>query len=103
MDMCFELAGPIVTALAAVTIVDEVHGFRFFNNGDLLCFVGGTENLDGPLAVSATEIGDEEPDFADGCYVHVQKYVHDMNSWNWLSVTEQGRTKLRQRRSPAGR
>ena len=48
--------------------------------------------------MSATQIGDEAPDFAGGCYVHVQKYVHDMTAWESLSVTEQelviGRTKL---------
>ena len=81
-----------------VTVVDETHGFRFFDNRDLLGFVDGTENPDGPLAVSATEIGDEDPDFAGGCYVHVQKYLHDMTAWESLSVTEQelviGRTKL---------
>jgi putative iron-dependent peroxidase len=98
MDVCFELATKLVEALEAITVVDEVHGFRFFDNRDLLGFVDGTENPDGPLAVSATQIGDEDPDFAGGCYVHVQKYVHDMSSWNSLSVTEQervvGRTKL---------
>jgi porphyrinogen peroxidase len=98
MDMCFELAGRIVKALGAVTVVDETHGFRFFDNRDLLGFVDGTENPDGPLAVSATEIGDEDPDFAGGCYVHVQKYLHDMAAWDSLSVTEQelviGRSKL---------
>jgi porphyrinogen peroxidase len=98
MDMCFELARRIVKALGAVTVVDETHGFRFFENRDLLGFVDGTENPDGPLAVSATEIGDEDPDFAGGCYVHVQKYLHDMAAWDSLSVTEQerviGRTKL---------
>lgn len=98
MDMCFELAGRIVKALDAVTVVDETHGFRFFDNRDLLGFVDGTENPDGPLAASATEIGVEDPEFAGGCYVHVQKYLHDMSSWDALSVTEQemviGRTKL---------
>ena len=101
MDMCFELAGRIVKALGAVTVVDETHGFRFFDNRDLLGFVDGTENPEGPLAVSATEIGPndgEHPDFVGGCYVHVQKYVHDMSSWDSLSVTEQerviGRSKL---------
>ena len=82
----------------ALTIVDEVHGFKFFDNRDLMGFVDGTENPDGPIAVSATQIGDEDPDFAGGCYVHVQKYVHDMGSWNSLSTEEQerviGRTKL---------
>jgi putative iron-dependent peroxidase len=98
MDMCFELAGRIVKALGAVTVVDETHGFRFFDNRDLLGFVDGTENPQGPLAVSATEIGDEDAAFAGGCYVHVQKYLHDMSSWDSLSVTEQelviGRSKL---------
>ncbi len=99
MDVCFELAGRLVKAMArAVTVVDEVHGFRFFDNRDLLGFVDGTENPDGAVAVAATMIGDEDPDFAGGCYVHVQRYVHDMASWEALSVQEQeraiGRTKL---------
>ncbi|OQZ92985.1 peroxidase [Mycobacterium alsense] len=99
LDVCFELADRILRAMAgAVTVVDEVHGFRYFDNRDLLGFVDGTENPDGPLAVSATAVGDEDPEFAGSCYVHVQKYVHDMSSWNSLSATEQelviGRTKL---------
>jgi putative iron-dependent peroxidase len=99
MDVCFELATRLIDTMAgAVTVVDEVHGFRFFDNRDLLGFVDGTENPDGPLAVSATQIGDEDPDFAGSCYVHVQKYLHDMAGWNSLSVSEQerafGRTKL---------
>ncbi len=99
LDVCFELADRILKSMAgAVTVVDEVHGFRYFDNRDLLGFVDGTENPDGTLAVSATAIGDEDPEFAGSCYVHVQKYVHDMTSWNSISVTEQerviGRTKL---------
>jgi porphyrinogen peroxidase len=98
MDVCFELATKLVEAMDAITVVDETHGFRFFDNRDLLGFVDGTENPDGPLADSATQIGDEDSDFAGGCYVHVQKYVHDMDSWNSLSTEEQerviGRTKL---------
>ena len=99
LDVCFELGGRIAKAMAgAITIVDEVHGFKFFDNRDLLGFVDGTENPDGTLAVSATEIGAEDPDFTGGCYVHIQKYVHDMSSWESLSVTEQerviGRSKL---------
>ncbi|ODQ85429.1 Dyp-type peroxidase [Mycolicibacterium holsaticum] len=99
MDVCFELAGRLADAAdGALTVVDEVHGFRFFDNRDLLGFVDGTENPDGPLARSATQISvGEDPDFAGGCYVHVQKYVHDMAAWTALSTTEQerviGRTK----------
>ena len=75
-----------------------MHGFRFFDNRDLMGFVDGTENPDGLVAIRATAIGDEDPDFAGASYVHVQKYVHDLTSWKALSVAEQerviGRTKL---------
>ncbi|TPG31926.1 Dyp-type peroxidase [Mycolicibacterium hodleri] len=99
LDVCFELAQKILEAMSgAITVIDEVHGFKFFDNRDLMGFVDGTENPDGPIAVSATQIGDEDPDFAGGCYVHVQKYLHDLGSWNALSTEAQeaviGRTKL---------
>jgi len=99
LDFCFELATRVLAALdGAVTVVDEVHGFRFFDNRDLLGFVDGTENPEGAQASDATQVGSEDPDFAGGCYVHVQKYVHDMAAWQGLSVAEQeraiGRTKL---------
>ncbi|MGV0641930.1 Dyp-type peroxidase [Mycolicibacterium sp. XJ879] len=101
MDVCFDLASRLIAATeGALTVVDEVHGFRFFDNRDLLGFVDGTENPDGPLARSATQIGPddgEHPDFAGGCYVHVQKYTHDMEAWAALPTSEQeriiGRTK----------
>lgn len=98
MDVCFELAGRLMEATAgAVTVVDEVHGFNYFDNRDLLGFVDGTENPTGARADHATVIGAEDPDFAGGCYVHIQRYVHDMSAWRALSVDEQqnviGRTK----------
>lgn len=34
-------------------------------------------------------VGDEDPDFAGGSYVFVQKYIHDMDAWNALKVEEQ--------------
>ena len=71
MDVCFELATKLVETMGAITVVDETHGFKFFDNRDLLGFVDGTENPGGPLADSATQIGDEDPDFSGGCYVHV--------------------------------
>ena len=79
-------------------MVDEVHGFRYFDERDLLGFVDGTENPAGRAAGAAALIGDEDPDFAGGSYVIVQKYVHDLAAWNALPVEEQerviGRTKL---------
>lgn len=99
MDLCFELATQIMNRLSgAVTVVDEVHGFKYFDERDLLGFVDGTENPTGQAAVEAVTIDGEDPDFAGGSYVIIQKYVHDMTAWNALPVEEQerviGRTKL---------
>lgn len=99
MDMCFELAFRIMSRLGdAVATADEVHGFKYFDDRDLLGFVDGTENPVDQEAVDATVIGDEDPAFAGGSYVIVQKYLHDLKSWNAVPVEQQegfvGRTKL---------
>jgi porphyrinogen peroxidase len=99
LDMCFELARLIIDRLGDhVRIVDEVHGFKSFDERDLLGFVDGTENPEGRAAEAAVLIGDEDPDAAGGSYLIVQKYVHDLAAWNSLTVEQQeaaiGRTKL---------
>jgi porphyrinogen peroxidase len=99
MDLCFELATRIMASLGdAVSPVDEVHGFRYFDDRDLLGFVDGTENPRGQEVIEAAITGEEDPAFAGGSYVIVQKYLHDMDSWNALSTEAQeriiGRTKL---------
>ena len=99
MDLCFELATQITTRLGPIIrSTDEVHGFRFFDSRDLIGFVDGTENPKGQDASDATIIADEDPEFAGGSYVIVQKYLHDLAGWNKLSVEKQeqiiGRTKL---------
>jgi porphyrinogen peroxidase len=98
MDLCFELAMQIMARLeGAVTTVDEVHGFRYFDERDLLGFVDGTENPTGSVAADAVFIGDEDPAFAGGSYVIVQKYLHNLDAWNKLTTEAQeriiGRTK----------
>jgi porphyrinogen peroxidase len=99
MDLCFELANLIMSTLGeAVAIADEVQGFQYFDNRDLLGFVDGTENPEGQAADDAVLIGEEDPVFAGGSYVIVQKYLHDMAGWNALPTEMQeriiGRTKL---------
>jgi len=99
MDLCFELATQIMARLGdAVSAVDEVHGFRYFDDRDLIGFVDGTENPRGQEAIDAVVIGDEDAAFAGGSYVIVQKYLHDMAGWDALSTEAQeriiGRKKL---------
>jgi porphyrinogen peroxidase len=100
MDLSFEYATQVMARLGgAVKVADEVQGFRYFDERDLMGFVDGTESPQGPPAVTAAIVdADADEDFAGGSYVIVQKYLHDMASWNTLSVEEQerviGRTKL---------
>lgn len=99
MDLCFELATHVMSRLSgAVSTVDEVHGFKFFDDRDLIGFVDGTENPVDQAAADATLIGAEDPDFIGGSYVVVQKYIHDLTRWNAVPVEEQeniiGRHKL---------
>jgi porphyrinogen peroxidase len=99
MGLCFELAAQIMARLqGAVSPVDEVQGFRYFDNRDLLGFVDGTESPSGEAADEAALIGEEDPLFAGGSYVVIQKYLHDLNAWNALPIEMQerivGRTKL---------
>ncbi|MCW0215575.1 MAG: Dyp-type peroxidase [Pseudonocardia sp.] len=89
MHPCFELARLVTDRLGgAARVVDEVQGFRYFDNRDLLGFVDGTENPTGRGAAAAVLIGDEDPDFAGGTYVMVQKYLHDLAAWNALTVEQ---------------
>jgi porphyrinogen peroxidase len=99
MDLCFEMAAQITSRLrGAISTVDEVHGFSYYDDRDLIGFVDGTENPVEQAAWDATIIGEEDAQFAGGSYVIVQKYLHDMDGWNSLPIEEQeriiGRTKL---------
>jgi len=82
----------------AVSPVDEVQGFRYFDDRDLIGFVDGTENPRGEAVIDAVLIADEDARFAGGSYVIVQKYLHNLDAWNAISTEAQeriiGRTKL---------
>jgi len=100
MDLCFEYATQVMARLSgAATVADEVQGFRYFDERDLIGFVDGTESPGGAAGNRAAFVdGADDPDFAAGSYVIVQKYVHDLPAWNALSIEEQerviGRSKL---------
>src|SRR5215472_15424533 len=99
MDLCFELETQIMARIGgAISPADEVHGFRYFDDRDVIGFVDGTENPKGEAAVEAVLVGEEDAVFAGGSYVIVQKYLHDLDAWNALSTEAQegiiGRKKL---------
>ena len=97
-DLCFEFERRLLDALGdSVTVIDDTPGFRYFDTRDLLGFVDGTANPIEAELPEMTLIGDEDPEFAGGSYVIVQKYLHDLAAWGRLTTEEQeaviGRTK----------
>jgi putative iron-dependent peroxidase len=98
-DLCFELERQLMDRLGdSASVNDKTVGFRYFDMRDLLGFVDGTANPVGPEIGSSAFVGAEDASATGGSYVVVQKYVHDMKSWNGLAVAEQeaiiGRTKM---------
>lgn len=91
MGLCFEFASIIDEKLKGVVdSIDETHGFRYMDGKAIIGFVDGTENPavdENPYHFAV--IGDEDPDFIGGSYVFVQKYIHDMTTWNSLPVEAQ--------------
>jgi putative iron-dependent peroxidase len=98
-DMCFDLERLILRSLGdSVTVQDEVQGFRYFDSRDLLGFVDGTENPTGSALAQSALIQSDDPEFAGGSYIVVQKYLHRLDKWQALDTGSQeaiiGRTKL---------
>ncbi len=99
MDLIIEFEKILLEAFGdAVTAVDDVAGFRYFDGRDLLEFVDGTANPDGHDLPAATIVGEEDPNYAGGSYVVIQKYLHDLAAWRAQKVEAQeaiiGRTKF---------
>ena len=98
-DLIIEFEKILLEAFGdAVTAVDDVAGFRYFDGRDLLEFVDGTANPDGLSLPAATIVGEEDPAYAGGSYVVIQKYLHDLSAWRAQTVESQeaiiGRTKF---------
>ncbi|KAL0937499.1 dyp-type peroxidase family [Colletotrichum truncatum] len=101
-DLSFEFERQLMDRVGdAVKTEDETVGFRYFDARDVLGFVDGTANPVG-VAVSdsvlVTEKDDRVATAEGGSYIVVQKYLHNLKSWQHLTTEKQeaiiGRTKL---------
>jgi len=89
-SICYDMAAAITDVLTSVAIcLEEVHGFRYWDGRSILGFVDGTENPQGKDRAYFGLVGDEDPAYTGGSYLFVQKYIHDLNAFNALSITEQ--------------
>lgn len=105
-DICYALGVEIFDLLKLHTeLVEQTKGFRYLDGRDLTGFVDGTENPKGMRKLEVAVVGDNDPDFIGGSYVHVQRYRHNMNSWQRLAIKHQediiGRTKADDKEYPS--
>lgn len=96
-DVNFTLAQAALAAFGdALKIEEEIHGFRWVEERDLSGFVDGTENPQGEETRREVAVINDGVD-AGGSYVFVQRWEHNLNQLNRMSVHDQemiiGRTK----------
>ena len=97
-DICHAIGIEIFALLQPhVELIEEVRGFRYLDGRDLTGFVDGTENPRGLRKLDVAIVGDDDPDFVGGSYIHIQRYQHNLTKWQMLPVSRQetviGRTK----------
>jgi putative iron-dependent peroxidase len=80
-----------------VELIEDVRAFRYLDGRDLNGFVLAEDNPRGPERREVAVVGDYDEAFAGGSYVHVQRFRHDLQKWQFLSDKRQeqiiGRTK----------
>ncbi|MBI3992652.1 MAG: Dyp-type peroxidase [Candidatus Lambdaproteobacteria bacterium] len=96
-DVNYLLAKAVMSAFGkSVVVAEDIAGFRYLDNRDLTGFVDGTANPQGEERAAVALVADDPP-FAGGSYVHLQRYVHNLAAWEQLPVAQQesviGRTK----------
>ncbi|ETO40112.1 putative dye-decolorizing peroxidase (DyP), encapsulated subgroup [Fructilactobacillus florum 8D] len=79
------------------TVLDEVKGFRYLEGRAIIGYIDGTEAPQVEDAAPYALVGDEDPEFINGSYLFTQKWIHDMDKWNGLSVEHQDRAVGRQK------
>jgi putative iron-dependent peroxidase len=97
-DICFAIATAVFSLMSDdVELIEQIASFRYLDGRDLTGFVDGTENPKGMHKFDVAIVGDDDPDFAGGSYIHIQRYRHDLDKWNAMKVENQeeviGRTK----------
>ncbi|MCG7195699.1 Dyp-type peroxidase [Fructilactobacillus sanfranciscensis] len=70
-------------------VLDEVKGFRYLEGRAIIGFIDGTEAPQVEDAAPYAIIGDEDPEFVNGSYLFTQKWIHDMDFWNKMTVEHQ--------------
>lgn len=90
MDLNFRIAKGVADLFAPIAkVVEDTQGYQYLGDRDMIDFVDGTENPVDQGRSDAVLIGNEDPNYRGGSYITLQRYVHDLNKWNDLAVSQQ--------------
>lgn len=98
-DVSYILAKKLYQLFSNIsTLQEEVSCFKYLDSRDLTGFVDGTENPTGKHREEVALVGEEDPSFSGGSYLHLQKFIHNLDSWEKLPIDKQeavfGRSKV---------
>ena len=89
-DICHALAMEIMRLLGShVDLIEDIRGFRYLDGRDLTGFIYADDNPKGMHKLDIALVGELDPDFAGGSYIHVQRYRHNIAKWEQLSTYHQ--------------
>ncbi|WP_299802131.1 Dyp-type peroxidase [uncultured Shewanella sp.] len=99
IDLNFQAAKYIRNSLADIaTLTEDIQGYKYLDNRDMIDFVDGTENPDGDERVEAVLVTDDIELHRGGSYLHVQRYIDRQGLWDKQTTEYQeqvvGRTKM---------
>lgn len=97
MDLNYQAAKYLVNFFSSIaTTIEDIQGFKYLDDRDLIDFVDGTENPQGDLRYNSILVADGT--YKGGSFLTVQKYIDKQTDWDALSTEEQehtiGRTKM---------
>lgn len=80
-----------------VELIEDTRAFRYLDGRDLNGFILADDNPRGPERREVGVVGDYDPYFAGGSYVHVQRFRNDLQRWQLLSEKRQEQIMGRQK------
>ena len=90
LDICHAIGIEVMDLLRLhVELVEQIRGFRYLDGRDLNGYIYASENPRGMKRREVAIVGEEDPDFIGGSYIHIQRYRHDLRRWNSLSIRQQ--------------
>jgi putative iron-dependent peroxidase len=99
MDLNFQAAKYLRQELSEIAqLIEDIQGLQYLDNREMIDFVDGTENPIDQERVEAVLVGDEQPAYAGGSYLTIQRYDDLQAKWDAQTTEHQekvvGRTKM---------